>query len=114
MFKTLVAIVSMLFFLNAEIALADMVTAEKWLCVNGVAKRVLRLYAPAKGEAPCKVFFTKRTPEDPNDVAMEAREAAGEVKPIYYSTGNGGFCVRMYDRFLKEKQDREDWICTKE
>ncbi len=114
MFKTLMVAVLAVVFLNSGIAIgADPITAEKWLCTRDVHKRVIRLYAPARGEAPCKVFYTKRTEEDPNDAQTEAKEAAGEIKPIYYSTGNGGFCVRMMDKFVQDKKDHE-WSCVKE
>lgn len=113
MFKTLMAAISVMFFLNSGIAIADMGTAEKWVCNRGDVDRVVRLYAPAKGEAPCKVFYFKRDPADPTDSKAEADQNAGTAKPIYYSTGNGGFCVRMMDRFIKDRQDHQ-WTCTKQ
>jgi hypothetical protein len=89
-----------------------MVTAEKWVCTREGLTRTIRLYAPAKGEAPCKVFYSKRTADDPNDVKVEDEQNSGKVRPIYYSNGNGGFCVRKMDEFRKERF-LHDWECTK-
>lgn len=107
----LVAIFSMFV---GDIALADptMVTAEKWLCLRGTAKRTVRLYAPSKEAAPCKVFYEKRLTNDPADAAIEAQENNGEIEPLYYSVSNIGFCVRKMDLFLKNLTEH-GWSCTK-
>jgi hypothetical protein len=99
-------------YLFSDMAFAAMQTAEKWVCVRDEGTRVLRLYAPAKGEAPCKVFYFKRNPADPTDAIMEAEQNSGDVRPIYYSTGNGGFCVRKLDAFKAEKE-AQGWHCVK-
>lgn len=98
--------------LNVEAYAVDLKTAEKWVCMREGLTRTIRLYAPEKGQAPCKVFYSKRVASDPNDVEVEADQNSGIIKPIYYSTGNGGFCVRKMDEFRKEREDHE-WSCTK-
>lgn len=114
MFKTLMVAVFVLLYFNSGIALAvDMVTAEKWVCERAGIVRVVRLYAPAKGEDPCKVFYFKRDPSDPTDSKAEADQNAGLDKPIYYSTGNGAFCVRKMNQFLDNQKDH-NWSCVKQ
>lgn len=108
MFKTLMVAFFALLYFNSGIALAT--TAEKVVCSKDGVDRVVRLQAPAKGQAPCKVFYFKRDPADPTDAKAEEGQESGVSKPIYYSTGNGGFCVRMMDRFLKDKRDH-GWNC---
>lgn len=107
----LVAVLSML--IQSEYAFAaDPVTAEKWLCTRDTLARTLRLYAPAKGSAPCKVFYAKRAADDPNDVKIEADENAGLIRPIYYSTYTGSFCVRKMDEFRAERI-KQGWNCER-
>jgi hypothetical protein len=114
MFKALMGLVLVCLFLLSGIALgADMKTAEKWVCSRDGVVRVVRLYAPEKGASPCKVFYFKRDAADPSDAIAEAEQAAGIGKPIYYSTGNGGFCVRKMDEFLADRQAHR-WACLKQ
>lgn len=108
----MIAIFSVLFLQSNYALAADPITAEKWLCTKDTLARTLRLYAPAKGEAPCKVFYAKRTTDDPNDVKIEADENSGVIRPIYYSTHTGNFCVRKMDEFKAERL-KQGWNCTK-
>jgi hypothetical protein len=112
--KMLIGLILVLFYLESGIALAvDMKTAEKWTCVREGLTRVVRLYAPEKGQAPCKVFYFKRDPADPTDAQAEIDQAQGLDKPIYYSTSNGGFCVRKMDEFVHDRQVHQ-WTCQKQ
>lgn len=110
-FKVVMLVILGTLLLNSEISLGAN-TAEKWLCSRDGLERTIRLAAPSKGTAPCKVYFSKRTQEDPNDVATEAAQDDGTIKPIYYSTGNGGFCVRKMDDFREDKEAHR-WVCSK-
>jgi len=113
MFKMFVVAIFGIFLYSSDIALsADMKTAEKWVCSREDVTRILRLYAPEKGLAPCKVFYYKRVDSDPTDALQEAEQNAGEKKPIYYSTGNGEFCVRKMNAFKEEKID-QSFSCVK-
>lgn len=112
MLKMLLLAIYGILFWGSEFAFADMQTVEKWSCTREGELRLVRLYAPAKGEAPCKVFYYKRLADDPNDAKQEAEQNSGERKPIYSSVGNGGFCVRKMDAFLDEKA-KQKWSCVK-
>ena len=113
MWKMLMVAILGVFVLNSQIALsADPITADKYLCTKTDLARTLRLYAPAAGEAPCKVFYAKRTNDDPNDVRIEADENSGVIKPIFYSTHNGEFCVRKLKEF-REERVKQGWNCSK-
>lgn len=113
MLKMFMVAVFSLLMLSSEVALSvDMKTAEKWVCSRDGLVRTLRLYAPEKGQAPCKVFYSKRAADDPDDSKVEQDQNDGKVRPIYYSNGNGGFCVRKMDDFRKERLEH-DWSCTK-
>lgn len=112
MFKTFMVAFFAILFLDSTIAVADMVTAEKWTCERDGVVRVVRLYAPAKGEAPCKVFYFKRDPADPTDAKIEADQNSGLLKPIYYAQNNGNFCVRKLNDFIKDREDHT-WNCSK-
>jgi len=113
MWKMLMLAILGVFILEPQIALsADPITAEKYLCTKTDLARTLRLYAPAVGEAPCKVFYAKRTDDDPNDVKIEADENSGVIKPIFYSTHHGEFCVRKMGEFRAERI-KQGWNCTK-
>lgn len=111
MFKMFMMAIVGILFLTSNIALGAN-TAEKWLCQRDGLKRTIRLAAVVKGEAPCKVFFSKRSDSDPNDVQVEADQDADVIHPIYYSTHNGGFCVRKMDDFREDKE-KHLWECTK-
>lgn len=89
-----------------------MITAEKWVCTSRGLTRVVRLYAPGVGQAPCKVFYFKRLASYPTDTIQEAAQNAGTVSPIYYSNGNGGFCARKLEAFIEDKKDHS-WTCSK-
>jgi len=109
MLKTFVVAI-FAFFMVDSIALAS--TAEKWVCSRDGLTRTVRLVAPAKGAAPCKVFYSKRPANDPNDVQTEADQDDGTIKPTYYSNGNGEFCVRKMNTLIDDKRDHT-WTCTK-
>lgn len=113
MLKMLVMAIYGIFLWNSNVALSeDMKTAEKWTCTRDDSIRLIRLYAPEKGLAPCKVFYYKRSPADPDDSAIESLQNSGAVKPIYYSTGNGEFCVRKLTQF-KDERVAQGWNCVK-
>jgi hypothetical protein len=112
MFKMLVLAIYGIFIWGSDFAFAEMKTVEKWTCSRDDEIRLLRLYAPAKGEAPCKVFYYKRIDSDPTDAQQEAEQNSGDKKPIYYSTGNGGFCVRKMHAFLDDRKE-QGWACVK-
>lgn len=113
MLKTLMVAILGVFLFNSQIALsADPITAEKYLCSKTDIARTLRLYAPAVGETPCKVFYSKRVASDPNDVQIEADQNAGLIKPIFYSNNNGEFCVRKMKEF-REERVKQGWNCVK-
>lgn len=114
MSKMLMGLALVLFYLDSGVALGvDMKTAEKWACTREGLTRIVRLYAPEKGQAPCKVFYFKRDPSDPTDAKAEADQNQGLDKAIYYSTGNGNFCVRKMDEFIDDRKDHQ-WICQKQ
>ena len=104
------AAIVMFFMFDSFIAIAG--TVEKWLCTRQGVSRTIRLVAPTKGGAPCKVFYSKRFTNDLDDSEIEADQDAGRVKPIYYSTGNGDFCVKKMDGQLDDNRDH-DWTCRK-
>lgn len=113
MLKMLMVAILGVFVLSSQIALsADPVTVEKYLCTKADLARTLRIYAPALGEAPCKVFYAKRTNDDPNDVKVEAEENSGVIKPIFYSTHHGEFCGRKAKEFREERVN-QGWNCVK-
>lgn len=112
MLKMLLVAIYGIFIWGSDFALADMVTVEKWVCTREDSTRLIRLYAPAKNEAPCKVFYYIRKSDDPTDAQQEAEQNSGVRNPIYYSTTNGGFCVRKMDAFRKEKT-HQGWSCVK-
>jgi len=113
MLKMLMVAILGVSILSSQIALsADPVTVEKYLCTKVDLARTLRLYAPAAGETPCKVFYAKRTNDDPNDVKAEADENSGVIKPIFYSTHHGEFCARKLKEF-KEERVSQGWNCVK-
>lgn len=87
-------------------------TSEKWVCTNRGLVRVVRLQSDSVGSFPCKVFYFKRDKITSSDSAQETLQDSGSVKPIYFSTGNGGFCVRKMEVFIEDKKDH-GWICSK-
>lgn len=111
MLKTLLVVVFAVVFVQSEIALAEMKTIEKWTCTKSGLTRLVRLYAPSKGEAPCKVFYYKRDPQDPNDAKTEEAQNSGLLRPIYYAVHDGGFCVRKMEYFLQARRD-QGWDCV--
>lgn len=110
--KALMIAVFAYFLFDSSTALGAMGTAEKWVCTRDGATRTVRLYAESKGSAPCKIFYSPRAEDDQDDAKVEAQHAAGTFQPTYYSSGNGGFCVRKLASFMVDLQGHR-WSCTK-
>lgn len=113
MFRSFLAVILGLVFLNSSIALASALpTAEKWYCKRAGIERSLRHVAVESGKAPCKVFYSRHLASDPTDAQEEAKQDAGEVHPIFYSNHTPDFCTKKMLEFLEDRSEH-DWTCTR-
>jgi hypothetical protein len=107
MFKFFIMILAILLY-DSSVAIGG--TLEKWSCQSGPRVYSLRYTAAAVGEAPCKIFFSKKIAGDTGEVILAGKEDSGEIKPIYIAYNDGSYCPKKLQLFL-EKQTAAGWIC---